>query len=414
VRTLRSNSQLVTTTTHAQEILTRTKRLSFDFGADAASKDVSLRLFYFTPGLRWIPTYRVSGELTDKADLALQGEIINEVTDVEHAALDLVAGVPNFRFADSVSPLSLEQTMRAALVSVANLCNTTQMMNGQFDNRARVNVGPDAGAAAPQPLAVAPELAGGGAGVGEQDLFVYPIKDFSLKKGARATVPLWQESADLRHVYTFDLNTHRTRAGGSLIDDSADPSQEQNQQRSGGFPPGPARRSPNRIVMNQVWHQLELTNSSKVPWTTGAALMLKSNLPLGQDLLVYTPPTGKSLLPVTVAVDLRGSLDEQETSRKGNALKFDGDQYMQITKKGTITLTSFRKEKSATRVTLSTAGKVESRSDNGAVKLNDARNGDWDDNSNLRVNNHSDVTWDVEIAPGETKTITYEVSFFTR
>ena len=62
--------------------------------------------------------------------------------------------------------------------------------------------------------------------------------------------------------------------------------------------------------------------------------MMRNTLPLGQDLLVYTPPTGKSLLPVTVAVDLRGSIDEQEVNRKGNALHFDGEEYMQVTKKG--------------------------------------------------------------------------------
>jgi hypothetical protein len=30
------------------------------------------------------------------------------------------------------------------------------------------------------------------------------------------------------------------------------------------------------------------------------------------------------------------------------------------------------------------------------------------------VNNHSDVTWELTLEPGASKTITYEVSFFTR
>jgi hypothetical protein len=400
VQAIRGGTNLITTTTHRQEVFTRSKRIGFDFGEDAAGKNVSLRLFYFTAGLRWIPTYRVSGDLKERADLTLQGEILNDVTDVQDAALDLVVGVPHFRFDDTVSPLTLEQAMRmtAAAANLAN--NNAYQSQVSFDNggRAAAARALDAG------MSAAPELGG----ASEQDLFVYNITKFSLQKGARAAVPLWQQPADLRHVYTCDLKTRRSRASGGLIE------QEQVAESSDGNSGARRGRSPNSIVMNQVWHQLELRNGSKVPWTTGAALMLRNMLPLGQDLLVYTPPGGKALLPVTVAVDIRGTIDEQELSRKQSALHFNGDEYMQITKKGTITLSSYRKEQSQMCISLATAGETANLSDNGKMKLNDGRAADWDDNNNVRVNNHSDVTWELTLEPGETKTITYDVSFFTR
>ena len=65
-------------------------------------------------------------------------------------------------------------------------------------------------------------------------------------------------------------------------------------------------------------------------------------------------------------------------------------------------------------VTLSTGGKVSAASDDGKVKLNDFRAGDWDDQNNMRVNNHSDVTWEFDLEPGKTKTLTYDVSFYAR
>jgi hypothetical protein len=397
IQSLRGGTNLDTTTTHSQEIFTRSKRLSFDFGKASAGKDVKLRLFYFTPGLRWIPTYRISGDLKDKANLALQGEILNDVTDVEHAALDLVVGVPHFRFDNTISPLVLEQTMRVAAEAM-NLGNNN-FLNSQFDNRARVSGGQpvlDAG------MTAAPELAGSG---GEQDLFVYNIPDFSLKKGARATVPLWEQTTELKHIYTFNLATKRTRSSGALIEQTLPNPAEQQQSA--------VRRPPNMIVLNQVWHQLELINGGKVPWTTGAALMLRGTLPLGQDLLTYTPPGSKALLPVTVSVDLRGSIDEQEISRKPNALRYNSTDYTQITKKGTITINSFRNEKSQMRISFGTAGVVSKVSDDGQIKLNDGRGDDWDSSDYARLNNHTDVTWDVTIEPGEKKTITYEVSFYT-
>jgi hypothetical protein len=387
-----------TSVTRGEEILTRSKRLSFDFGKDEAGKQVSLTLFYFTAGLRWIPTYRVSGELKDKAGLALQGEILNDVTDIDHAALDLVVGVPNFRFKDTLSPLTLEQTLRRVAIESLNAGNNayngqSQMLNANFDNN-RIMAAPGLAAAGEAP---APELANA---TGEQDLFVYGLKDFSLKKGARATVPLWEQTADLRHLYTYDIRARRNRISGGLLDETAaDPN---------------AAQSPLHVSVNQVWHQLELSNTGAVPWTTGAALMLRGSLPIGQDLLTYTPPTSKALLPVTVAVDLRGTHDDQELERKPNALHFDNAEFMQIWKKGTITVTSYRKEKSDMRITVSTGGKVAAASDDGKIKVNDFRAADWDEPSYMRVNNHSDVVWEFTIDPGTTKTITYETTFFVR
>jgi hypothetical protein len=377
-----------------EEIYSKTKRLSMDFGKESAGKPVALHLLYFTSGLRWIPTYRVSGDLKDKAAMELQGEILNDVTDVEHADVDLVVGVPNFRFKENPSPLTLEKTLRTLMIadSRVNVSNNS-MVQSQFSN-GDFRGGERGGAAGGEDMAMAPELAGA---AGEQDLFVYSVKDFSLKKSARATVPLWQTTTSLRHVYTYDIKACRNGVGGGIVRES---------------PATPA--SPLHIQMNQVWHQLELTNASKIPWTTGAALILRELLPIGQDLITYTPPGSKALLPVTIAVDLRGSFEEQESERTPSALRIDRTEYTLVKKKGAVTVTSYRKDKSDVRVTLAGGGKVTSASDDGKIKLNDFRPEDWEDNTLMHVNNHSDVTWEFSIGPGETKTIAYEVQFYLR
>jgi hypothetical protein len=198
-----------------EEVFSRTKRLNFDYGKELADKEVALKLFYFTGGLRWIPTYRVSGELKDKAELALQGEVLNEIEDLDKAALDLVVGVPNFRFKDNISPLTLERMMRNTLAQAAvNL----GMRNNEMGNSMSANYSQAAGAWRGREVegtsvaSMAPELAGSG---GEQDLFVYSMNKFSLKKGSRATVPLWQNTVPMRHIYTLDLHSVRGRNGAA-------------------------------------------------------------------------------------------------------------------------------------------------------------------------------------------------------
>ena len=400
-----AGKDLNTTIAHRQEIYTHAKRLGFDLGKDAAAKGVALHMYYFTPGLRWIPTYRVAGELKDKADVSLQGEILNDVTDVEHCALDLVVGVPNFKFKGTPSPLTFERIMRGVMANMENrlFTNANNFSQSQYMSNGNNEVGPARAAegAVAADMSMAPELAGTS---GEQDMFVYSSADFSLKKGARATLPLWQQSAALRHLYTYDIHTHRSRSSGALAERAG----------RGEGPEQAGMASPNKIEMNQVWHQLELSNAGKFPWTTGAALMIQNNLPLGQDLMTYTSIGGRTYLPVTIAVDLRGSCDEVEAERKNNALRVEGYDYAQITKKGTITLTSFRKEKSDMRITLSAGGKVTAASDDGKIQINDYRTDDWDEPTFMRVNNHSDVSWEVSLDPGQTKKITYEVTFYVR
>src|SRR6266566_1504781 len=199
-----SGKDLQTQMVREEEVFSRTKRLNFDYGIDLAGKEVTLKLFYFTGGLRWIPTYRVSGELKDKAELALQGEVLNEIENLENAALDLVVGVPNFRFKENISPLTLERMMRNTLAQAAPNLN---MRNNEFGNSLGANYSQAQGAWRGREVegtsvaSMAPELAGSG---GEQDLFVYSMNKFSLKKGSRATVPLWQNSVPMRHIYTLD------------------------------------------------------------------------------------------------------------------------------------------------------------------------------------------------------------------
>jgi len=376
----------------------RAKRLSFDLGAESAGRPVALTLMYFAPGIRWIPTYRVTGDLKDTAAMALQAEILNQSKDLRDVALDLVVGVPHFRFRDVVSPMVLEAKLRNALAQAAPQL-MGQMSNAMFTQRAgewRRQAGrPGAPeAAAPGDIQLPPELGA----TGEQDLYVYNVPKFSLRAGGRATVPLWQAEAPLHHLYTLDLNVVRNARHGSMVRGESDDAK---------YPAG----SPLRLLKTQVWHQLELTNRSKVPWTTGAAIILRDSLPMGQDLLTYTPPRGTSLLPMTVAVNLRGTLKEEEIERKPNVLNWGGHAYSLIRKRGIVTLTSYRDADSDVRVAVSLPGKAEKASSDGKVRIDDFHPGDWQ-NGGFWQNNHSEVVWDLTLKPGETAEFTYTVSFY--
>ena len=376
----------------------RTKRLTFRF--DEPEKPRSLNLLYFRPGLRWIPTYRVNLSSDPKvktAQIALQAEILNEAERLEEVPMDIVVGVPNFRFRSLPSPLILEQVLRNTLVQAApqlmgnfrnDLSNALYTQrSGEFRREAaQANVGGG------EQIELPNELTASGA----QDLFVYNLPKLSLDTGERIAVNIFNaDKVPYRDIYTWDLRVTRD-------DIEAAPS-------------GSGVQSPLKLSSNEVWHQVELTNNTNLPWTTGAAMLMQQQQPLAQELLTYTSPKDVCRVPVTVSVETRGSLEEEEAGRELNALKWDGYTYARIEKEASLHLCNNKAEPIDVEITLRLGGKVTEASQEGKVALNPWDATDWNNyRGHPAVNNSSTVRWKVKLAAGETFEPTVKYYYFAR
>ena len=392
-------------TTLAKTLTTskKTKRLTFKF--DGAEKKQSVSIMYFRPGLRWIPAYRVS--LNDKpekktASVSLQAEMLNEAEDLDDVPLDIVVGVPNFRFRATPSPLVLEATLRNALAEAApDLMNNSSnsLSNAMYSQRAGEfrRDQAQANAAAQGEVNLPGELTAGGA----QDLFVYNLPKLTLGKGDRIAVPIFNAAAaPYRDLYTWEV--HLTKH-----DNDASP--------SGAPPTGSAAKSPLALSKNEVWHQILLTNNTNLPWTTGAAMIMQGNQPLAQELLTYTPPKDEVRVPVTVSVDTRGSLTEKETGRELKSIQWDGINYARIDKELKLDLCNNKPVAIEAEITLRVGGKVEKASSDGEITLGAFDQADWVQyNGHPAVNNSSTVVWKVKLKPGENFEPTVAYHYFTR
>ncbi|WP_224365406.1 DUF4139 domain-containing protein [Hyalangium versicolor] len=378
-------------------ITERRKRLSLDFGSEAAGKALSVRIVYFTPGLRWIPTYRFEAQKGGQGALALQAELLNELEDIQGAPFDLVVGVPNFRFRDVASPLSLEGMVRNALAqaSPSLMGSMNSLSNAMFSQSPGEWQGGRNGAEESS----APRIPDFGGPAESPDFFIHPLAKMDLPKGARAVVPLWSEDVKTRDLYTLDVRVGRN-------ENDSDTVQYGNSKSSMGSP------SPLRLARAEVWHQLELKNATQYPWTTGPVLVMRGQVPQAQELLTYTGRGGDTLVPLTVATDVRALHEEVELERKQDALKSNRSSYALIRKKGTITLTNPRAERTPLRIRLSTGGKAQEVSGGGQVKVDDFRPEDWGGSGLAAVNSHSEIEWTLTLEPGERKTLTYEVGFW--
>lgn len=372
----------------------RTKRLTMQFDKPQQKKTVNL--LYFRPGVRWIPTYRI--ELADPAaekklaKVSLQAELLNEAEDLKGVPLDIVVGVPNFRFKDSPSPLVLEATLRNVLASTVPMLSNG---NNAFSN-----------AAFSQQIAGGPPVRGGGeggeinlpaelTGTGAQDLFIYSLPKLSLNKGERAAVSIFTADVPYRDLYTWDVEVKR--------------------QDIEAAPSGAGVRSPLTLSRNEVWHQIELTNTTNLPWTTGAALLVQGQQPLAQELLTYTPSKGGVRLPVTVSVETRGTFSEQETGRDLKALVWDSASYARIEKEARLRLDNQKRTPIEVEILLRLGGRATAASHDGKIAVNAFNAADWVQyHGSPAVNNSSAITWSLKLQPGETVEPTATYNFFAR
>jgi hypothetical protein len=370
------------------------KSLLLEFAPQSAAQNVELTLMYFGPGIRWIPAYRISLGDNGKADLVMQAEILNEAEDLAGVVTDLVVGVPNFRFKNVVSPMSLEATLRNTLQQTAPQLMTQSMSNVLMSQRLG-DAREFAGEPPMPPSAGVPALPSELAGSESQDLFFYHIPRLTLLAGERAAIPLTRSEIPFKHIYTWDVAF--SRSGTEAV------------------PSEGLRLSPVKLLKNDVWHQIELSNETKVPWTTGAALVMEGYRPIAQELLTYTSVGATCKLPLTVAVDIHGAYSEEETNRELKAVHFDGNDYVRISKKGTLTVTNHKKESIPLNITCGLGGNATKASDGGEISLGDFSAEDWRDfRGSPALNGHSTIKWDVTLKPGETKEVTCEYYYYAR
>ena len=358
---------------------------------DKASAQENVEMAYLQRGIGWLPSYLVHLKDDKKAQIVLRAELVNDAEDIKDATLSLVVGVPNFKYDRLVSPFVSNQNLETFLNQLNgssgndlryrrqnNLSNmiTTQSM----DYRAMDEM----------------DVYGGGGDVDEvetqsqEDLFFYTRKGVTLPKGGRALYSLFNEEVDYKHIYEVELAQNN---GYNVV------YKQDNEQR------------------NDVYHSLELKNTTDFPWTTGTAMVTQprknkeGNVSvtadpqvLSQDMLKYTAQTAKTMLRLTVAPDIMVKDNEQETARETN-IKMKKIVYDLVTATATIEVKNYKNKEVNLKI---------SRTIIGEMLKTDAN---WETTKRpnyYAINPVNDVTWEVKLDKGESKTITYSYQFYVR
>jgi len=79
----------------------------------------SFSVSYLARGITWGSGYRIDLSDEKTARFSAEAQIINEMTDIESAQVDLVTVFPNIQFPDVPNPVAMSQTLADFLRSLS-------------------------------------------------------------------------------------------------------------------------------------------------------------------------------------------------------------------------------------------------------------------------------------------------------
>jgi len=296
---------------------------------------------------------------------------VNDVEDLEGVEAYFVVGYPNFRFADVLSPMALDQALGQFLAELDRAEKKDEAL-GRMANVLTQRMAPlQEAESLDYGLASLP----GVVGAPEEDLFLYAKKGLDLKKGERAEYPIFSQEVDYKHVYEWKIPD-------TLNVDYAGYQQSGQRQQ----------------LAEQVWHAIKLLNNTNFPWTTAPAFSVSGWKPLAQEVLDYTPRGTSTNLKLTVATDIKVNKREEETARQRD-FRIRSSSYDLVTVKGELDIRNAKTKDVTVEIKKRLTGEVLETSHGGQVtKVAEGLRG---------VNSNALVAWEIPIKAGEEIKVTY-------
>ncbi|MFL5342045.1 MAG: hypothetical protein ACJ8F7_18010 [Gemmataceae bacterium] len=395
-------------TTVVEEEYRNLLTMTLDWGGQPPAKTVEVGMAYVQKGVRWIPNYRIDLDGKEKAEVKLQATVLNEMTDLAGATAHLVIGVPSFEFKDTIDPVALTQTM-AQLSQYFQTDASTQYalsnsMMTQVARSSEVRPGGGGGARAPD---LGPDVGGGSK---NEDLFVFTVKNVSLKKGQRMVLPVSQQTLGYKDAYTLDVPF---------------------------APPPELRHTQNNpqvaellklLHAPKVLHKIRLTNAGDQPLTTAPALLLREGKVLAQGMMTYTSRSGTVDLTLTTAVDVKVKKTDKELKRTPNAATFQNETFFRIDIDSTLALTNYGTQPVDVEVTRYVLGNVGSAGNAKSEMVNMLEEDDYMPASAhpawwgyyswphwwSHFNGIGRITWKKTLAPGQSVELPYAWNYYWR
>ncbi len=354
-------------------------------------------VMYVQQGMRWIPAYRIDIDGAGKARVQFEATLVNDLVDLDRAAVNLVVGVPKFEFEGLVDPISLQNEM----AQVAHASRDRHDFRNALSNSLRTQ----SAAFQQQEQEPGPAVAEGEA---TEDLFVFSVRDVTLRKGERLVLPIASFELTYKDVYRLDVPFA--------------PPMEVRQ----GLQSERVIELARQMAAPKARHVLRLKNGNEMPLTTAPALVLANGRVLAQSRLFYTSKGREIDLEINAAIDIRVETAEHEVQRDPGPIRLGSDNYGRVEVAGAITLWNGKTQPAVLEVTRKVLGLADKVGQGGSQKQLDLLQawhggpqpgwwGWWSWPHWWFVHNgFGEFRWQLELAPGATTKLDASWHYFWR
>jgi hypothetical protein len=333
---------------------------------------------YLAKGISWAPSYLIDLSDAENARLSARALIINEAADLTNVKLELVTGFPNIRFAEVHSPIALTRNLGDFLRALTSRRTEPTREEYGLVNQLTLVTGAFAGPYEAPPPPVYSTVVEGQT---SEDLFLYPVDDFTLKNGETAWIPLFSAEMPYEHIYTWQVGDYLTG------DDRY-------------------RSEPDWKKSAEVWHCCRLVNGLDMPLTTASAEFMADGAFVGQDICYYTAPETETTIRINRAMNVLAEETEVEVERTRNAIHVRSSSYDLIKVRGELSLRSRLDNSINLEITKAVSGEILET----APVAEDVQTAEG-----LRqVNPRHVLTWEVPLEAGEELTLTYTYQVYIR
>ena len=356
---------------------------------EIAGATAPFEMQYLARGATWAPSYRLVLGKDGKARLEMSAEIRNEMEELENAEAFLVSGFPNVEAAEIPGLLASGNSVARFLDSLAAPRATARGGRGWASNRAwesqmawtMNSIDTSEFADAPGAAGL-PQIPGEGAAT---DIHYRAAGPVTLAAGATLHLPLGAGETPVARFVDWEPGWKYNEWGRRESDGDED------------------QRVP--------WEAVRFRNPLDAPLTTGPISVFADGRLLGQTTVRWTNPGQEATLRVTKALTVAGSFEETMPGRLEDyptVNRFDGH-YRRITIEAKLTAANHRAEAATLRVHPTINGEFQEASEAPESVRNDGSR-----EARGALNPSQILSWTFELAPGETKELTYRYTTLVR
>lgn len=332
---------------------------------DKPADNMNLQEVYMTGGINWLPSYYLRLKDDKNARIEMKATLENEVEDLKDAEVELVVGAPQMKYSGMADPMTYDYITISAGDAPSAL--RYRMSNAAVTQSMSYESAKLADTYFEESFNTDGEKAG--------DMYIYKLGKVTLPKKAKGVYPIFAGNVEYKDKYEgaiYDItNFYNTRYVG---DD------ERN---------------------FDIFHSLELKNTSSVPFTTASIMVVnEKDQFIAQDELKYTQAGSSSSIRLSKAIDIVMKNTEEEKSREDNAKKIGKQIFSKVTLKGTINIANYQDKEVTITITKNLNGTVTATKDGAKVT---AKRSAYNSQ-----NPSTDIKWEVKLAANEKKDLNYE------